>query len=87
MRRLRRTSRRCGHVCHAAIEDHRGAIIDTDVDRHLCCMAASGRLRRSCHLFRFIEGWYDPHRRHSACSNQTPMRYEMLYAMSHQPAA
>lgn len=27
-------------------------------------------------LFTFIEGWYNPHRRHSALGNQSPMHFE-----------
>ncbi len=27
-------------------------------------------------LFEFIEGWYNPHRRHSALNYQSPMKYE-----------
>ena len=27
-------------------------------------------------VFTFIEGWYNPHRRHSALGNQTPMKFE-----------
>lgn len=27
-------------------------------------------------LFQYIEGWYNPHRRHSALGNQSPMAYE-----------
>jgi putative transposase len=27
-------------------------------------------------VFRFIEGWYNPHRRHSALQYESPMRYE-----------
>jgi putative transposase len=38
-------------------------------------------------VFRFIEGWYNPHRRHSACGNQSPMRYELNHERLHQPAA
>lgn len=38
-------------------------------------------------IFRFIEGWYNPHRRHSACGNQAPMQYEKLYATSTSSAA
>lgn len=42
-------------------------------------------------IFRFIEGWYNPHRRHSACGNQSPLRYESIYELDclkkHQPAA
>ena len=38
-------------------------------------------------IFQFIEGWYNPHRRHSACGNQSPIRYEMHYALATLPAA
>ena len=29
-------------------------------------------------IFRFIEGWYNPHRRHSALGNRSPISYEKL---------
>lgn len=29
-------------------------------------------------IFRFIEGWYNPHRRHSALGNKSPISYEKL---------
>lgn len=29
-------------------------------------------------IFRYIEGWYNPHRRHSALGQQSPMIYERL---------
>lgn len=38
-------------------------------------------------IFRFIEGWYNPHRRHSACGQQSPIRYEMNYELETKPAA
>ncbi len=31
-------------------------------------------------IFRFIEGWYNPHRRHSALGQQSPMTYERITA-------
>src|SRR5574342_1342412 len=30
-------------------------------------------------LFRYIEGWYNPHRRHSALAYQSPIRYEQRH--------
>ena len=34
-------------------------------------------------VFDFIEGWYNPHRRHSALDYESPMRYEV----KHRPPA
>jgi putative transposase len=31
-------------------------------------------------LFQYIEGWYNPHRRHSSIGNQSPMAYERVNA-------
>ena len=31
-------------------------------------------------VFDFIEGWYNPHRRHSALDYESPLRYEQLHA-------
>jgi putative transposase len=31
-------------------------------------------------LFRWIEGWYNPHRRHSALSQRSPVAFERAYA-------
>ena len=31
-------------------------------------------------IFRFIEGWYNPHRRHAALGHRSPMNYERLTA-------
>ena len=33
-----------------------------------------GEARRA--VFRFIEGWYNPHRRHSALGYQSPVNFE-----------
>ena len=30
-------------------------------------------------IFRFIEGWYNPHRRHSALGHQSPITFERLH--------
>lgn len=38
-------------------------------------------------IFKFIEGWYNPHRRHSACGNRSPIWYETNYDRLHQTAA
>ncbi len=38
-------------------------------------------------IFKFIEGWYNPHRRHSACGNQSPIWYKMNYDLLRQTAA
>jgi putative transposase len=36
-------------------------------------------------LFDFIEGWYNPHRRHSALGYESPLRYERLHAAGALP--
>jgi putative transposase len=37
-------------------------------------------------IFRYIEGWYNPHRRHSALGQQSPLAFERAYA-AHPSAA
>lgn len=32
-------------------------------------------------LFRYIEGWYNPHRRHSALGQRSPLAFEQAYAV------
>lgn len=35
-------------------------------------------------VFEYIEGWYNPHRRHSSIDYHSPMRYERLYHRASQ---
>ena len=44
------------------------------IDRRIYRSQAEARLD----LFQYIEGWYNPHRRHSALGNRSPMAYERL---------
>jgi putative transposase len=44
------------------------------LDRRCFRTQAEARLA----IFRFIEGWYNPHRRHSALGQQSPLNYERL---------
>jgi putative transposase len=32
-------------------------------------------------VFDFIEGWYNPHRRHSGLDYQSPIRYEQQHSV------
>ena len=50
------------------------------LDRHTFHTQAEARLA----VFEFIEGWYNPHRRHSALAYLSPNRYETLYARTPQ---
>jgi putative transposase len=36
-------------------------------------------------VFEYIEGWYNPHRRHSAIGYQSPIRYERQYEQASTP--
>jgi putative transposase len=31
-------------------------------------------------IFRYVEGWYSPHRRHSALGRRSPLAFERAYA-------
>jgi putative transposase len=44
------------------------------IDRR--CFRTQAEARRA--IFRFIEGWYNTHRRHSALGQQSPINYERL---------
>ncbi len=50
------------------------------LDRHVFHTQAEARLA----VFEFIEGWYNPHRRHSALDYLSPNRYEALHARTPQ---
>ena len=50
------------------------------LDRHTFHTQAEARLA----VFEFIEGWYNPHRRHSALAYLSPNRYETLHARTPQ---
>jgi putative transposase len=51
-------------------------------DRHTFRSHAEARTA----IFQFIEGWYNPHRRHSAIGQQSPMQFEHLHHV-HSTAA
>jgi putative transposase len=42
------------------------------IDRYAFKSQSEARLA----VFRYIEGWYNPHRRHSALDYQSPINYE-----------
>jgi putative transposase len=53
------------------------------LDRHTFYTQAVARLV----VFEFIEGWYNPHRRHSALGYLSPNRYEALHTRTpHSPS-
>jgi putative transposase len=45
------------------------------LDRTVFTTQAEGRMA----VFQYIEGWYNPHRRHSAIDYQSPVNYERKY--------
>ena len=45
------------------------------IDRHSFKTQAEARMA----IFEFIEGWYNPHRRHSSLGQQSPLNYESKY--------
>jgi putative transposase len=52
------------------------------LDRHTFHTQTQARLA----IFEFVEGWYNPHRRHSALDYLSPNRYEALHARTpHSP--
>ena len=48
------------------------------LDRHRFKTQVEVRLA----VFEFIEGWYNPHRRHSALDHQSPLNYERSQALA-----
>jgi putative transposase len=60
------------------------ATLDCELlDRHTFHTQAEARRA----VFAFIEGWYNPHRRHSALGYLSPNRYETLQACTPIPAS
>jgi putative transposase len=53
------------------------------LDRHTFHSQAEARLA----VFTFIEGWYNPHRRHSALDYLSPNRYEAVHASTLSPTS
>ena len=45
------------------------------IDRHSFETRAEARMA----IFEFIEGWYNPHRRHSSLGQQSPVNFERSY--------
>jgi transposase InsO family protein len=45
----------------------------------------AGEARRA--IFEFIEGWYNPHRRHSALAYDSPIRYEQRHPQAFATSA
>ncbi len=48
------------------------------IDRH----SFQSRREAGRSVFEFIEGWYNPHRRHSSIGQVSPARYEMEHALA-----
>lgn len=48
------------------------------LDRHVLKTHADARMA----VFRYIEGWYNPHRRHSALDYQSPINYERAHEVA-----
>lgn len=53
------------------------------LDRHSFRSPQEARLA----VFQFIEGWYNPHRRHSGIHYHSPVNYEKLYAQQRKTQA
>jgi len=45
------------------------------IERHQFGTRAEARIA----IFEFVEGWYNPHRRHSALDYESPITYEKQY--------
>jgi putative transposase len=53
------------------------------LDRRRLATKAEARMA----LFTFIEGWYNPRRRHSALAYASPMEYERRYCVAAEPSS
>jgi putative transposase len=63
-------------LCESFFATLEGALLD----RRRFATPTQARLA----VFDFLEGWYNPHRRHPALDYESPMRYELKHG---QPAA
>ena len=88
------TSIAFGHRCReAAVRPSMGSVGDC-YDNALCesffATLECELIERTCfhtyamgrmEIFDYIEGWYNPHRRHSAINYQSPMNFERLHSL------
>ena len=59
---------------HAMAESFFATLECERIDRRIYHTPTEARLD----LFQYLEGWYNPHRRHSALGNRSPINYERL---------
>jgi len=62
-----------GDACDNAMAESFFATLEREVlNRHRFKTQAEGRMA----IFEWLEGWYNPHRRHSALGYMSPINYE-----------
>jgi transposase InsO family protein len=78
-RRCREMGVRVGDAYDNAMCESFFATLECELlDRHRFKTQVEVRLA----VFEFIEGWYNPHRRHSALDYQSPLNYERSQALA-----
>jgi putative transposase len=76
------TSLAFGPRCRAAgVRPSMGSVGDAD-DNALCESFFATLECERLAIFEFIEGWYNPHRRHSALDYESPVSYEKKYRLA-----